>query len=107
LKEKQLTGFSNKYIQVTQNDFEYLPTAVSYKWLKFLDEVLPDRKIQDVLQEFLGSIFIDRKEAKMEQMMILKGAGGNGKSVIFEVIKGLLGEDNISTFAISELITGA
>jgi P4 family phage/plasmid primase-like protien len=107
VNEGVLTGFRKKFVQVTQNDFDYEPKSQAPNWHKFLDDVLPETAIQNVLQEFLGSIFIDRKEAKMEQMLILKGAGGNGKSVIFEVIKGLLGEDNISTFAIGELISGA
>ena len=39
-------------------------------------------------------------------MLILKGNGANGKSVIFETIMGLLGIGNVSTYGIQELIFG-
>ena len=54
-----------------------------FLWRMFLDEVLPDKNMQKVLQEFLGSIFVDRRVAKMETMLVLRGSGSNGKSVVF------------------------
>lgn len=100
--------FSKKFKQVTQMDFDYNPDEVPFLWKDiFLDRVLPDEGMQRVLQEFMGAIFIDRDKAKIEKMLILKGAGSNGKSVVFETLKGLLGEDNIKTIPLSELIGGS
>lgn len=100
--------FSSRFHQITQMSFDYNPDEVPFLWKDiFLDRVLPDEGYQRVLQEFMGAIFIDRDKAKIEKMLILKGAGSNGKSVVFETLKGLLGEDNIKTIPLSELIGGS
>lgn len=104
----QLHKFNRKYMQVTQLDFDYIPEEVPYLWTDiFLDRVLPDKACQDVLQEFMGAIFIDRNKAKIEKMLILHGAGSNGKSVIQSTLIGLLGAENVKTIAISDLIGGS
>lgn len=106
LETRKTHKFNKKFIQVTAVDFDYDPEQYPNAWCNFLDEVL-DMDVQRVLQEFLGSVFIDRSKAKMEQMVILKGAGGNGKSVIFETVMGLLGRENVSNFGIGALLGGA
>lgn len=107
VEDGKFHNFSPKFKQVTQMDFDYKPDEYPNVWEGvFLDRVLPDKRWQRVLQEFMGAIFIDRAKAKIEEMLILKGSGSNGKSVVFETIKGLLGEDNIMTISLSELISG-
>ena len=86
--------------------YDYDPGATCWRWHQFLDEVLPDAKLQSVLQEFVGALFIDRRKAKVEQMLILKGSGANGKSVVFEVISALLGESNVSHYSLKNLLCG-
>lgn len=98
---------TQKTVQFASVPFSYNPFAVCPVWNNFLDTVLPDKDCQGMLQEFLGSIFIDRKKVKIETMLILKGKGANGKSVIFETIMGLLGTGNVSTYGIQELIYGS
>lgn len=79
----QLRKFNKKYKQTTQLNFDYNPDEHPYYWTEiFLDRVLPDSVSQRVLQEFMGAIFIDRRKVKLEKMLILYGAGSNGKSVI-------------------------
>lgn len=99
--------FNKKYKQVTKMNFDYIPAEVPNIWLDFLDDVLQDKGMQNVLQEFMGAIFLDRRKVKIEKMLILKGPGGNGKSVVYETIKGLLGEENIKTIPISGLLGGS
>lgn len=100
--------FHRRFRQVTQMDFDYDPEEHPFLWKEiFLDRVLPDEGYQKVLQEFMGAIFIDRQKVKIEKMMILKGSGSNGKSVVFETLKGLLGEENVKTIPLSELIGGS
>lgn len=94
-------------VQFATVPFSYNNFAACPKWMSFLDQVLPDKECQGMLQEFLGSIFIDRKKVKIETMLILKGNGANGKSVISDTIRGLLGNENVSTYGISELIFGS
>ncbi len=107
LEKNQFFKFNKRFKQVTQMDFDYEPEAVPNVWTDyFLDAVL-DQQCQKVLQEFMGAIFIDRRKVKIEKMLILYGAGSNGKSVIQSTLIGLLGEENVKTLAISDLISGS
>lgn len=100
----QLHEYSSTYHTNMKVDFEYNPNETAVGWGSFLNRVLPDVKMQMLLQEFVASTFIDRSAVKFEQCLILLGTGSNGKSVVFEVICSLLGEDNVSTFSIRDLI---
>lgn len=100
----EVHGFSRDYVQFSAADYDYDPGARGYVWQDFLNDVLPNRVYQMILQEYVGSLFIDRKRAKMETMLVLLGSGSNGKSVVFQTVVGLIGEQNVSHFGISELI---
>lgn len=95
---------SKEYIQVSKLDYDYDPEARIFLWYQFLNEVLPDKTRQMILQMFLGAVFIDRSLAKIESMLILLGSGSNGKSVVFETVMGVLGRDNVSNFGLGALI---
>ena len=97
---------SKDFVQVTKLDYDYNPDAQVFMWYQFLNEVLPDKTKQLVLQMFLGAVFIDRSIAKIETMLILKGSGSNGKSVVFETMMGVLGRDNVSNFGLGVLMSG-
>lgn len=101
-----MEGFSPRYVQFSYADYDYDPEASGYIWDVFLEEVLPNKVHRVILQEFLGSLFVDRAVAKMETLMVLKGSGANGKSVIFDTVVGILGKENVSNFGLDELIGG-
>lgn len=107
MRRKKSYNFHRKWVQVSCVDYKYDPDEHVSAWKHFLEQVLPNPVLRDVLQEFLGSIFIDRKDAKMETMLVLKGNGSNGKSVVFETVMGILGRENVSNFGISALISGS
>ena len=90
--------FSPKHLVTERMDYDYDPSAKCPLWDAFLEEVLPDASVRKVLQEFFGMCYLDRRRLSVEKFLILIGAGANGKSVIFEVMKRVLGEDNVSTF---------
>lgn len=98
---------SKDFHQVTKLDYDYDPEARTFLWYQFLNEVLPDEQRQRILQMFLGAVFIDRSLAKIETMLILKGSGSNGKSVVFDTVMGVLGRDNVSNFGVGVLLTGS
>jgi len=75
-------------------DYDYSPKATAPIFKKFIGEVLPDVKAQNVLQEFLGYVF--SANLKLEKVAVLYGSGANGKSVFYEVITTLMGKDNSS-----------
>ena len=105
IKQKMFTnGFSPDIVQTVAVDYGWEPREMPIQWITFLSEVLPDENSQELLQMFLGATLMSRKEAKVETMLVLYGTGANGKSVVFETIKGVLGADNVTHFGISEIM---
>lgn len=97
---------SKDLVQVSMLDYDYDEEARTFLWYQFLNEVLPDKSRQHILQMFLGAVFVDRSLAKIETMLILKGSGSNGKSVVFDTVMGVLGHDNVSNFGLGVLVSG-
>ena len=91
------------YVQMWSVDYDYVPSARTFLWYQFLNQVLPDKYLQDVLQMFLGATFIDRSKVKIETILILLGKGANGKSVIQRAVCGVLGEDYVATQEVGRL----
>lgn len=83
--------------------FSYEPTASAPKFQKYINRVLPDQQCQTVLAEFFGWIFL--RDLKIEKMLMLYGHGHNGKSVLFDIITALLGNENISHIGMDSLKT--
>jgi len=84
--------------------YSYDTNAKCPKWDKFLGEVLPDVSRQKLLGEYLGLIFMDRTKIKLEKVAVLLGSGANGKSVVHDVVEGLLGNWNITKFELGQLM---
>ena len=83
-----------------QLPFSYAPDAECPGFQKFLGEVIPG-DIQSVVQEFLGCCLDGG--IKLEKALVCVGTGSNGKSVFFEVVSYVLGEDNVTNFNINSL----
>jgi putative DNA primase/helicase len=86
-----------------QLPFEFDQKAEFPKFKKFLNEVLPEKELQDILAEYLGYIFIRNGVLKLEKVLLLYGTGANGKSVLFEIICALLGKQNITNYSLQSL----
>lgn len=86
-----------------QLSFCYNPTAEAPKFQQYLDRVLPDRSLQDILAEYIGYVFVQSSALKLEKTLLLYGSGGNGKSVFFDVVNALLGSNNVTNFSLSSL----
>lgn len=82
-------------------NYDYDENAKSPIWDRFLDEMLPDRNHQLLLHQFIGYTFTNH--LKLEKALFLYGDGGNGKSVVQEVITQLLGKENTSSVSIGKL----
>ena len=103
---RKMHKFDKKWVQVTRVNYDYVPGRRVYMWYDFLNSVLPDKALQQVLQMFLGAVFVNRYEQKIETMLILLGTGSNGKSVIQETVRGVLGDENVSKSSLKELCHG-
>lgn len=82
--------------------YDYNPDADCPLFKKYLDRVLPDPKIQLILLEYLG--YCLTRNMKLEKMLLCYGpSGSNGKSVLFQIVKSLFGETNVSQFGIESI----
>ena len=100
-----LRAFNSKDFITYQLPFNYDPEARAPIFQKYLDEVLPDIERQKVLAEYLGFVFMKHgnKTLKEEKALVLYGSGANGKSVFYEVVNALLGEENTSNYSLSSI----
>jgi len=97
----QLRKFDRADFITYQLPFAYNPDTKAPRFESFLNEVLPDHESRKVLAEFLGWIFV--KNLKLEKSLVLFGTGGNGKSVIFDVITAMLGNQNVTSYPLKNL----
>jgi putative DNA primase/helicase len=96
-----LHAFSKTDLLTYQLPFAYDEAARCSLFDSYLARVLPDDSSQKVLAEFLGWIFL--KDLKLEKVLLLYGDGHNGKSVIFDIVNQLLGEENITNLGLASL----
>lgn len=83
-------------------NFNYNPNAESEVVDKLLDRLaVNDSDVRSLLEEAIGYCFFRRNE--LGKAFILSGDGANGKSTFLDIIKTLLGEDNISSLDLGEL----
>lgn len=88
--------------------YDYVPGAGCPKWLSFLQSILPKTEIMK-LQKYLGLGCADRKSMthKIEETLWLVGSGANGKSTIFDVVRGVYGAQNMSYMGMDTLLSGS
>jgi len=68
----------------------YNPNATAPRWMRFLEEVLPDPAMRDYLQRLVGYTLTG--EPVERALVILHGPGGTGKSKLIEVLTTLFGD---------------
>lgn len=98
-----LLPFDKDHFFTYQLPFAYDKTATAPIFAGHLNKVLPDIQCQNVLAEFLGSVFIKNNVLKLEKVLFLYGTGANGKSVIFDTTTALFGSQNASSYSLAEL----
>lgn len=102
--EKQiLRPFKKSDFLTYQLPFGYSSEANAPLFKKFLNEVLPEPELQDILAEYLGYIFVKNSILKLEKVLLLFGTGANGKSVLFEILMALLGSQNVTNYSLNRL----
>lgn len=84
-----------------QLSFRYDEEATCPMFDNYLKRVLPDEDCRNVLSEYIGYIFVGN--LKLEKAAILYGSGANGKSVFFEIVNALLGQENICSYSLQNL----
>lgn len=98
---------SPRFHVVDYHPYKYDPKATCPKFMRFIKEVLPDKRSRDILQMFLGLGLIQTNEAfdktiggprgTVELCLVLLGSGANGKSVLFNIMCALFGKQHITS----------
>jgi len=103
-KKFKIRNFNSHDFLTYQLPFEYNDKATAPIFQNYLNTVLPDKDCQNVLAEFLGYVFVKQKGIlKEEKALVLYGTGANGKSVFFEIVNALLGNENLSSYTLEDL----
>jgi putative DNA primase/helicase len=102
-KKQVLRAFKKTDFLTYQLPFAYDSEATAPQFNRFLDEVLPEPELQNILAEYLACIFVKNRNIKIEKVLLLHGTGANGKSVVFDVIMALLGSKNVSNYSLHSL----
>jgi len=98
-----LRKFKQSDFMTYQLPFNYDKNATAPLFQKFLDRVLPEEELQNILAEYLGSVFVKSQILKLEKVLLLYGTGANGKSVVFDIMKALLGENNMCAYSLQSI----
>ncbi len=93
----RLREFNPKDFITYQLPFAYDQDAVCPLFDSYLQHVLPENDSRLILQEFCGYVF---SKMNLEKCLVLLGPGQNGKSVFFNVLTALLGEENTLTYSL-------
>lgn len=68
----------------------YTPGQACPKWIEFVEEILPDVEVREFVQRYLGYALTG--STREQCMVVALGKGANGKSVMSEVMRSLLGD---------------
>lgn len=81
--------------------YVYDPMAQCERFQQFLDEVLPEKEAQNLLAEYVASCLT--RNIKIEKMLVLKGSGSNGKSVLMDILECFFGRENVSNVSLADV----
>ena len=89
-----------EYFTLSKLPYAYDPVADCPRWLAFLIDVLMGRKDYiRLIQQWVG--YLLTQDLRYHKFLLCYGEGANGKGVFFEVVKALLGADNVSHIPLS------
>lgn len=102
LNDRKLRDHDRNDFLTYQLPFSFDENATCPKFLKFLAEVLPDLQCQDLLAEYFGYVFT--KHLKLEKALFLHGGGQNGKGVVYDIMRAILGKENVTSYSLADLM---
>lgn len=102
IENKTLGNFNPEFKIKNKIPVNYNPAAYSEIMDKTLNKICcNDKQLRLLIEEMIGYILFRRNE--LGKCFILTGHGANGKSTLLDVIKRLIGKENLSSVALNEL----
>lgn len=102
LNKQVLLPHTPEYVTLSQNNTAYVPGATCPLWIEKLNELLDNdqEKIKNI--QMYGGLCLTRS-SKFQKTLVLIGEGRNGKGVIMEIMKNIIGERNTSSISIKRI----
>lgn len=97
-----LTPHTPDWFTFTSWSVQFDRTAACPRWQEFLDEVLPNRDDQHLLQEYVG--YCLTFDTRLHKFLILRGEGSNGKSVTIDVVIQTIGVTNVTNIGLERFL---
>ena len=98
----ELEPFSDKFVITNKINYNYNPNAESELVENTLNKLAcNDKTIRNLLEEAIGYCFYRRNE--LGKSFVLTGNQSNGKSTFLDMVKTLLGDENVASLDLSEL----
>lgn len=100
--DERMLDFSPEIVVTNKIPWDYTPTAFNELTEKTLNKLsCGDAAIRMLLEECIGYCFYRRNE--LGKAFILTGDKSNGKSTFLDLVKAILGDENISALDLKEL----
>lgn len=104
IDDDSFMGFSPDSIITNKIDWDYNPDAYSGLTDKTLDKIsCNDKQIRMLLEEMVGACMYRSNTLAGGKAFILIGEKSNGKSTFLDMVKTMLGDENISSLDLKEL----
>ena len=107
--ERKIFPFDKKDYCHYQLNFDYDDDASAPLFNKFLNEAIPNKELQNLLAEYVGTCFIPNEASthQSERILSLKGEGSNGKGVLSDILSALFGKENVARYSLNSLTKSA
>ena len=99
--EIELKPFDKRDGLAYQLHYDYDPSATAPLFKSFINRVLPNGAVRKLVFQNLGYIFLPKMN--LERIMFFFGGGANGKSVLLNIIKALVGKEQCCEFSLEEI----
>ena len=81
-----------------QLDYDYNESATAPQFKKFIERVLPDQAVRKLIAQYIAYVFL--RSMILEKVLFLYGSGANGKSVLLNIIRALIGDGQCCEFSL-------
>jgi putative DNA primase/helicase len=79
--------------------YEYDSHAKCPRWSKFLESILPEAESRQLVQELFG--YCLTYDLSIQKFFLFLGVGGNGKGVTLNILRHLVGRENVSALPLA------
>ena len=94
-------GHDPATICMVKHDVEYDPAAACPRFVKFLEEVLPDERSRGMILEMMAQCFL--RQNVVQKGYVLHGIGSNGKTTLVNILREMIGLRNTCSLPMDSL----